>query len=104
MLLTNLPTPVSSFIGREPEPAEVRRLLAVSRLVTLTGAGRALDPARADREARPEMDPARPVDRWGGTPLSDADGNGHTEIAALLREHAEEAAPLSRSGQREAAG
>jgi glutaminase len=44
------------------------------------------------------------VDRWGGTPLSDADGNGHTEIAALLREHAEEAAPLSRSDQREAAG
>jgi ankyrin repeat protein len=39
------------------------------------------------------------ADRWGGTPLSDADGNGHTEIAALLREHAEEAAPLSRSDQ-----
>src|SRR5262249_15792969 len=34
-----------------------------------------------------DADP-QPVDRWGGTPLSDAEGNGHTEIAALLREHA----------------
>ena len=32
----------------------------------------------------------RPVDRWGGTPLSDAEGNGHTEIAALLRQHTEQ--------------
>jgi predicted ATPase/DNA-binding CsgD family transcriptional regulator len=39
MLLTNLPAPVSSFIGREGELAAVRRLVAGSRLVTLTGAG-----------------------------------------------------------------
>ena len=46
----------------------------------------------------------QPVDRWGGTPLSDAEGNGHTEIAALLREHAAEAVPLrDRSGKQEAA-
>ncbi len=46
----------------------------------------------------------RPVDRWGGTPLSDAEGNGHTEIAALLREHAEDVASLpQRSDKREAA-
>jgi predicted ATPase/DNA-binding CsgD family transcriptional regulator len=38
-LLTNLPAQVSSFIGREAELAEVRRLVAGSRLVTLTGAG-----------------------------------------------------------------
>jgi predicted ATPase/DNA-binding CsgD family transcriptional regulator len=37
--LTNLPTQVSSFIGREAELAEVRRLVGGSRLVTLTGAG-----------------------------------------------------------------
>ena len=30
----------------------------------------------------------QPVDRWGGTPCSDAEGNGHTQIAGLLREHA----------------
>jgi predicted ATPase/DNA-binding CsgD family transcriptional regulator len=37
--LTNLPVQVSSFIGREAELAEVRALVAGSRLVTLTGAG-----------------------------------------------------------------
>ena len=35
----NLPVQLSSFIGRQGELAEVRRLLASSRLVTLTGAG-----------------------------------------------------------------
>ncbi|MBI2762134.1 MAG: tetratricopeptide repeat protein [Chloroflexi bacterium] len=36
---TNLPLPLTSFIGREWERTTVKRLLAVSRLVTLTGAG-----------------------------------------------------------------
>jgi transcriptional regulator with XRE-family HTH domain len=34
-----LPADLSSFVGREVEVAEVRRLLAANRLVTLTGAG-----------------------------------------------------------------
>jgi len=38
-LLTNLPVQLSSFIGRDAELAAVRRLVAGSRLVTLTGAG-----------------------------------------------------------------
>jgi predicted ATPase/DNA-binding CsgD family transcriptional regulator len=38
-MLNNLPARVSSFIGREAELAEVRRLVGGSRLVTLTGAG-----------------------------------------------------------------
>src|SRR5215831_4045828 len=38
-LRNNLPSQVSSFIGRDAELAEVRRLVAGSRLVTLTGAG-----------------------------------------------------------------
>jgi len=38
-LRNNLPTQLSSFIGREAELAEVRRLVGGSRLVTLTGAG-----------------------------------------------------------------
>ncbi|MBI5301136.1 MAG: tetratricopeptide repeat protein [Chloroflexi bacterium] len=38
-LLTNLPHPLTSFIGREKEIAEVKRLLAQHRLVTLTGSG-----------------------------------------------------------------
>lgn len=36
---TNLPIPLTSFIGREEEIAQVKRLLAASRLVTLTGVG-----------------------------------------------------------------
>jgi predicted ATPase len=36
---TNLPLPLTSFIGREWERTAVKRLLAVSRLVTITGAG-----------------------------------------------------------------
>ena len=35
----NLPAELNSFVGREAEIAEVRRLLADSRLVTLTGVG-----------------------------------------------------------------
>jgi predicted ATPase/class 3 adenylate cyclase len=38
-LLNNLPAQVSSFIGRDAELAEVRRLVTTSRLVTLTGSG-----------------------------------------------------------------
>ena len=38
-MLNNLPAQLSSFIGREGELAEVRRLVGGSRLVTLTGAG-----------------------------------------------------------------
>jgi predicted ATPase/class 3 adenylate cyclase len=38
-LRNNLPVQVSSFIGREAELSEVGRLMAASRLVTLTGSG-----------------------------------------------------------------
>ena len=38
-LPTNLPIPLTSFVGRKAEIAEARRLLTRSRLVTLTGAG-----------------------------------------------------------------
>jgi predicted ATPase/DNA-binding SARP family transcriptional activator len=37
--LTNLPIPVSSFIGRKREMAEVKESLSLTRLLTLTGAG-----------------------------------------------------------------
>jgi predicted ATPase/DNA-binding XRE family transcriptional regulator len=36
---TNLPLPLTSFVGRSAEMAAVRRLLGEARLVTLTGAG-----------------------------------------------------------------
>ncbi len=35
----NLPTPLSTFVGRERELAEVRHILSVHRLITLTGTG-----------------------------------------------------------------
>src|SRR5579872_3716207 len=35
----NLPAALSSFVGREPEIAEVERLLGMTRLLTITGAG-----------------------------------------------------------------
>jgi non-specific serine/threonine protein kinase len=38
-VLHNLPIPLTSFIGRSRERAEVARLLATTRLLTLTGAG-----------------------------------------------------------------
>ncbi|HEX5699553.1 MAG TPA: hypothetical protein VFX77_02815, partial [Rubrobacter sp.] len=37
--LNNLPLQLSSFVGREKELAEVKRLLKESRLLTLTGSG-----------------------------------------------------------------
>lgn len=39
MTATNLPLQLTSFIGREREIAEVKRLLVASRLLTLTGSG-----------------------------------------------------------------
>jgi len=38
-LVAELPTPLSSFVGRERQIEEVERLLTASRLVTLVGAG-----------------------------------------------------------------
>ncbi|CAN5201273.1 hypothetical protein BH24ACT17_BH24ACT17_13420 [soil metagenome] len=38
-LTNNLPLELSSFVGREKELAEVKRLLEDTRLLTLTGAG-----------------------------------------------------------------
>jgi predicted ATPase/DNA-binding SARP family transcriptional activator/DNA-binding CsgD family transcriptional regulator len=35
----NLPVPITSFVGREREMAEVKRALATTRLLTLTGTG-----------------------------------------------------------------
>jgi predicted ATPase/DNA-binding SARP family transcriptional activator len=37
--LDNLPSPLTSFVGREPEIAEIKSLLSATRLLTLTGPG-----------------------------------------------------------------
>jgi non-specific serine/threonine protein kinase len=36
---TKLPIPLTSFVGREQDVAEIKQLLGIARLVTLTGAG-----------------------------------------------------------------
>ncbi len=38
-LANNLPIQLTSFVGREPQMADVRRLVATTRLLTLTGVG-----------------------------------------------------------------
>jgi class 3 adenylate cyclase len=43
---TNLPTPLTRFVGRERERAEVARLLGATRLLTLTGTGGEVTPLR----------------------------------------------------------
>jgi hypothetical protein len=67
---SNLPTPVSSFIGRQAELAEVRALVAGSRLVTLTGAGGAgktrLGLQVAAARPRPRPPRARTGQAWAG--------------------------------------
>ena len=39
LIPNNLPVQLSSFIGREQEIPEVKRLVTATRLLTLTGAG-----------------------------------------------------------------
>jgi predicted ATPase len=56
----NLPAPLTSFIGRERELAELRALLTAGRLVTITGVGGvgksrlALEAARAEAAPHPD--------------------------------------------------
>jgi MoxR-like ATPase len=38
-ILNNLPHPLTSFIGREPEIAQLEPLVLTSRRITLTGSG-----------------------------------------------------------------
>ena len=52
---TNLPAPLTRFIGRSHEIAEVRRLLRESRLLTLTGAGGAGKTRLAQQIAADEL-------------------------------------------------
>ena len=49
----SLPTPLTSFVGREDEIARARTLLAENRLITLTGSGGRQDAAR--RAGRPQL-------------------------------------------------
>jgi predicted ATPase len=67
---TNLPAPLTRFIGRAQEIADVRAALADTRLLTLTGAGGAGKTRLAQRVA-------------GDRLLAYADGVWYVELAAL---------------------
>jgi predicted ATPase/DNA-binding SARP family transcriptional activator len=66
----HLPSPLTDFVGRERELAELGALLESTRLLTLTGPG-------GSGKTRLALEAAR---RWGG---SFADGVAWTELAAL---------------------
>ncbi|MCC6629843.1 MAG: helix-turn-helix domain-containing protein, partial [Chloroflexi bacterium] len=59
----NLPTAVTSFIGREREVVEIGRLLATTRLLTLTGAG-GVGKSRLALAAARAVQPAYPDGTW----------------------------------------
>jgi len=88
--LTNLRTELTSFVGRDPEASRVGRLVAESRLVTLTGPGGAGKTRLAVEAARPLLD-RTPDGVWLVELASVTDGAEvpQAALAALgLREHA----------------
>ncbi len=70
----NLPAPLTSFIGREEALLEVKRLLSMTRLLTLTGAGGS-GKTRLALEAARDLSGAYPEGAWlvELAPLSDPD-------------------------------
>jgi len=81
---SNLPVEVSSFVGRQPQLAEVRRLLSAYRLVTLTGVGGVGKTRLALRSAH-ELHRAFPDGVWlvDLAGLTDPGLVAHTVAAAL---------------------
>lgn len=59
----NLPHPITSFVGREREMVEVKRLLAMSRLLTITGFG-GCGKTRLSLEVARELAGAYPDGVW----------------------------------------
>jgi non-specific serine/threonine protein kinase len=90
----NLPHPISSFIGREREIAEVKRLIGNSRLVTLTGAG-GCGKTRLAIEVAGQILDGFPGGAWfvGFAPLSNST-LVHQTIASALRVREDPSRPL----------
>jgi predicted ATPase/DNA-binding SARP family transcriptional activator/DNA-binding CsgD family transcriptional regulator len=70
----NLPAPLTSFVGREEELLEAKRLLSMTRLLTLTGAGGS-GKTRLALEVARDLSGAYPEGAWFAelAPLSDPD-------------------------------
>src|SRR5205807_1164772 len=79
---TNLPAPLTSFIGRADELSEVQQCLTSARIVTLTGAGGVGKTRLALRVAEEVMDayPIQPSDR---RPYGSRGANGTCERGSL---------------------
>jgi predicted ATPase/DNA-binding XRE family transcriptional regulator len=90
----NLPHPVSSFIGRERQIAEVKHLVESSQLVTLTGAGGS-GKTRLALQVAGQMLDQFPEGVWfvGFAPLSESTLVQQT-IASVLRVREEASRPL----------
>src|SRR5712692_2136926 len=73
---SNLPQPLTSFIGRERDIAELIRLLSHSRLLTLTGAG-------GCGKTRLALEVAGEMCRGGSESRPYADGVWLVELAPL---------------------
>jgi predicted ATPase/class 3 adenylate cyclase len=93
-LLNNLPAQVSSFIGRDAELAELRRLLTTSRLVTLTGPGGA-GKTRLGLQLAAELSDGSGDGVWFAdlAPVKDADLVAAT-VASVLGIRADPGRPL----------
>ncbi len=84
----NLPAQITSFVGREKEMAELKRLLAAHRLVTLTGSGGA-GKTRLSIEAAAQLLDQFPDGAWLAelAPVADPDFIPQTLLAIFsLRE------------------
>ena len=84
----NLPTEVTSFVGRRWEVSEARRLLARTRLLTLTGAG-GLGKTRLALRIAAEVRRSFPKGAWGVdlAPLNDGAFLAQTVLTALGLDH-----------------
>jgi predicted ATPase/DNA-binding SARP family transcriptional activator len=91
----NLPAPASSFVGREREIIEVERLLASTRLLTLTGVGGSGKTRLALEVARRQLGgPDHGVWLVDLAPTSDDDGVPRALAEALGIELPERGAPV----------
>jgi predicted ATPase len=94
-ILNNLPVQLTSFIGREKDIAEVKQLLSISRLVTLTGSGGA-GKTRLSLQVAAEVIDAFDHGVWfiDLAPLSDSAIVPNTVLSTLgLRDEAGRAPP-----------
>jgi predicted ATPase/DNA-binding winged helix-turn-helix (wHTH) protein len=97
---TNLPEPTSELIGRDDDLAEVMRMVAAHRLVTLTGAG-GIGKTRLALAAGLRLRPQFADGAWVAelSPVGDPDLVRATVIATLGRELAGGEASVQRTAQ-----